>query len=286
MSETTRIHDRGYRRYDGPRTGPRGAIRTTAKYTFARILGLKRNGKAKVLPFIVAGIAYLPAIVFVGIGILVPKSTAKFLKIEYWEYYGFIILAIVLFIAFAAPEALCPDRRHRVMGVYLSSPLTRNTYLVAKFIAVVSALCFVTLFPPLLMALGKSIQGTGPSPKDFLVLVLRIIVSGLLLSVFFALLAMAASSLTDRKGFASAGIVLTFVITGATSSAIRTATNSDSAILLNLFTVPFELVRRVYNNNGDNLTFSNAALIAAFVLWAAAFAAIVAWRYRRLEVTR
>lgn len=285
-SGDTRIHDRGYRRYDGDRTGAVGAMRTTARYTFGRILGLRRGARAKALPFIVVGIAYLPAIVYIGIGVIIPKQLAAASVPLVWEYYGFVISAILLFIAFAAPEALCPDRRFRVMGVYLSSPLTRTTYLVAKFAAVAGALVFVTLFPPLLMVLGRSLQGLGPSSSELGLTVIRIFVCGILLATFFALLALGASSLTDRKGFASSAIVLVFVVGGAVSSALFQATENHSALLLNVFTVPFELVRRIFGNVGDHPSLPTALLAVVFVGWAALFSSIVLWRYRSLEVTR
>lgn len=285
-SGDTRIHDRGYRHFTGERTGSVGAMRTTAVYTFGRILGLRRGARAKALPFIVVGIAYLPAIVFIGIGVIIPKRLSATAIPEVWEYYGYVLSAILLFIAFAAPEALCPDRRFRVMGVYLSSPLTRTTYLLAKFAAVASALSFVTLFPPLLMVLGRSLQGQGPSSSELGLTVVRIIGCGFLLATFFALLALGASSLTDRKGFASSTIVLVFVIGGAVSSALYQSTDNHNAILLNVFTVPFELLRRIFGNVGDHPSLPTALLTAVFVGWAALFAAIVLWRYRSLEVTR
>ncbi len=285
-SGDTRIHDRGYRHYDGDRTGAIGAMRTTARYTFGRILGLRRGARAKALPFIVVGIAYLPAIVYIGIGVIIPKQLAAASVPLVWEYYGFVISAILLFIAFAAPEALCPDRRFRVMGVYLSSPLTRTTYLIAKFAAVAGALIFVTLFPPLLMVLGRSLQGLGPSSSELGLTVVRIVGCGILLATFFALLALGASSLTDRKGFASSAIVLVFVVGGAVSSALYQSTENHAAILLNVFTVPFELVRRIFGNVGDHPSLSTALLAIVFVAWAGLFSSIVLWRYRSLEVTR
>ena len=285
-SGDTRIHDRGYRHYNGDRTGSVGAVRTTARYTFGRILGLRRGARAKALPFIVVGIAYLPAIVFIGIGVIIPKQLSAASIPQVWEYYGFVLSAILLFIAFAAPEALCPDRRFRVMGVYLSSPLTRTTYLLAKFAAVASALSFVTLFPPLLMVLGRSLQGQGPASSDLALTVVRIIGCGVMLATFFSLLALAASSLTDRKGFASSAIVLVFVVGGAVSSALLQSTQNHNAMLLNVFTVPFELVRRVFSNVGDHPSVSTGVLALVFVAWASLFSVIVMWRYRSLEVTR
>ena len=40
--------------------------------------------------------------------------------------------AVLVFVAFVAPEVLCPDRRTGMLGLYLASPLTRDTYLVGK----------------------------------------------------------------------------------------------------------------------------------------------------------
>src|SRR3712207_8505042 len=53
----------------------------------------------------------------------------------YHEYYGFITAAIVVFVALVGPEVLCPDRRDGMLGMYLASPLTRDSYLGAKLLA-------------------------------------------------------------------------------------------------------------------------------------------------------
>ena len=62
-----RIVDRGYRPYDGPRRGQSGAIATLVRHTAQRVLGLHRSARSKLLPMAAAGIAFIPAIVFVGI---------------------------------------------------------------------------------------------------------------------------------------------------------------------------------------------------------------------------
>jgi ABC-2 type transport system ATP-binding protein len=169
-----RIFDRGYRRYEGERKGVRGAFFTLYLATLQRILGLRRGAKAKILPVLTIGIAYLPAIVVIGISVMFPKRLDRILP-DYYEYYGTVITAILLFVAFVAPEALCPDRRYKILGVYLSSPLSRLSYVVAKFAAVFTVLCGVTLGPVLLLVLGKSFLDAGPALVDLPVLLLRVL---------------------------------------------------------------------------------------------------------------
>ena len=292
---SARIHDRGYRRYDGERTGVAGAMWTTFRHTVARILGLRRTARAKVLPFIVIGISYFPAIVFVGIGVFLPKRLARTSFPGYANYYGFIVSAILLFAAFVAPEALCPDRRSRLLGVYLTSPLDRHTYLLSKLAAVVACISGVTLLPVLIMALAKSLQGTGPSPGDLVVLIGRIVLSGAMLALFYSILSLATSSLTDRKGFASAGNVLAAIVTGAVATAVRRSLSDgadlfsgkgDWTVVIDLANLPLEIVRRIYGERGNFSGASSLALVAGLLTWTVLGLALMVWRYQKLEVTR
>lgn len=207
-----RIFDRGYRRYDGERKGVRGAFLTLYLATLQRILGLRRGAKAKILPVLTIAIAYLPAIVVIGVSVMFPRRLDRVLP-DYHEYYGTVITAILLFVAFVAPEALCPDRRYKILGVYLASPLSRLSYVVAKFAAVFTVLCAVTLGPVLLLAIAKAFLDVGPALVDFPILLLRIFGAGIALSAFFSAVSLAIASMTDRKGFASAGFVLLTIVT-------------------------------------------------------------------------
>ena len=62
-----RILDQGYRPYEGPRRGLAGAVRSLAWHSVLRALGLRRTAWAKLLPIASVLIAYVPAVVFVGI---------------------------------------------------------------------------------------------------------------------------------------------------------------------------------------------------------------------------
>ena len=289
------IYDRGYRRYEGERTGVFGAMASTFRHTVARILGLRRPARAKILPIIVIALAYFPAITFVGIGALLPKRISKAAFPGYAAYYGFIVAAILLFAAFVAPEALCPDRRNRLLGVYLTSPLSRRTYVLSKIAAVMACISGVTVAPVLIMAVAKSLQGTGPGPGDLVVLIGRILLSGTLLAAFYTTGSLATASLTDRKGFAAAGNVLAAIVTSSVAAVLRrnaahgfdfTSGKGDWSLVLDFANLPLELVQRIYGERGNYAGASTVILAAAALAWMTIALGVLFWRYSRIEVSR
>jgi ABC-2 type transport system permease protein len=285
-----RIVDQGYRPYDGPRLGVRGAIRSLAWHSVLRALGMRRTAWAKLLPIASIGIAYLPAAVFVGVAALLPDRVQNQVDIipTYAEYYGFITAAIVLFVAIVGPEVLCPDRRNGMLGLYLASPLDRRTYLLAKVLAVVPVLALVTLGPPLLQLVGLTLADSGPgSASEFLIVFLRIGLAGIVISAAFTALSMAAASLTDRRAVASAGLILLLFATSVGTTQLVDVGGADPHVLLtNLFFLPFELVQRVYGEPGAHPSIATSTLAAAEAAWVLVGASVVWLRYKSLLVTR
>ncbi len=284
-----RILDRGYRRYDGPRQGARGAVGSLARQSALRALGLRRTFWAKVFPLLSAVIAYLPATVFVGVAALFPDELLDPDAVipGYGEYYSFITAAIVVFVALVGPEVLCPDRRDGMLGLYLASPLTRDSYLLAKALAVVPVIGIVTVGPPLLLLIGRTFADAGPeTPLDFLSVLLRVVVSGFAISAAYTAISLAAASLTDRRAVASAGVILLLLVSSVASGVLVDLGGDDRLLLLNLFLLPFELVQRIYGELGTQPQLSTAELVVANVAWTLGAGVLVRERYRRLQVTR
>jgi ABC-2 type transport system permease protein len=307
-----RIFEAGYRPYRGVRLGVRHSVWALARHTFERIMGLKRPARYKVLPFLSVLIAYLPAVAFIGIVALVPNGSRRVIDFVPGpgRYYGFITAAIILFTSLAAPEALCPDKRSRFLGIYLASPLNRSTYLLAKAIAVGTVLLLVTLGPPLLLLFGLALQNDGPrSFGAFMGTLVQIFVAGVSLSVMLGAVSLAIPSLTDRRGFASAGSLLLFLGSGAITSVITFGLHGPRNVLaLGLNRLPFELALRIFTLHGlptaregevatrgaaDGVTFvarsaplSTEVVILASVGLTVVAAAVAWWRVVGLEVTR
>ena len=137
MRGDAQIAARGFQPYDGPRSGVAGAIRSVSIESIRATLGLGRPARTKIFPVVSVAIAYVPAIVFVGVSVLIPGDLLDPNEVaDYAGYYGFITLAIILFSALVAPEVLVSDRRNGMLAMYLSTPLHRGTYLTSKVIAV------------------------------------------------------------------------------------------------------------------------------------------------------
>lgn len=282
-TEDARILDRGYRRYEGPRTGARGPVRSVAVQTARRMLGLRRSFRWKVVPIAVLVVAYGPVAVFIGFAAFLPARLIVEVLPSVADAYAATALAMSLFAYVTAPQALCPDRRHRTLGLYLSAPLTRDTYLAGKFVAVAGVLLVVTLGPPVALTVGYASLDVG---VDVPLTLLRAVVAGVVLSVTYALIGTAAASLTDRVAFAAAGTVLGATLLGVAARALEAAGASPAVRLISVAAVPLEAVQRLFGEAGGMPEVSTGAVALAAAGWTVALGALVRTRYRRLEVTR
>ena len=282
------IVERGFQPYDGPRSGIGGAIRSVTWQSIRATLGIGRPARHKIFPIISVAIAYVPAIVFVGLAVLVGDVLDPNEVADYAGYYGFITAAILLFAGLVAPEVLVGDRRNGMLALYLSTPLRRGTYLASKAIAVSVTLMLVTVGPPILVLVGYTFENVGPDGFGSWMAVLgRILVSGLAVSAALTSVSMAASSITDRRAFASIGVVLLALASPAVASAlVEGAELSPNWRLIDVFSMPFELVYRIFGEPGNFPELSTVNVLLVNAGWTLGGLAVVAWRYARLVIAR
>jgi ABC-2 type transport system permease protein len=285
-----RIYDQGYRRFNGERTGVRGAVRTLIRHSVRHALGLGRAARYKVIPALVVVMAYLPAAVFVGLAALVPVDTEEFLP-TYAGYYGFVAATIYLLAGFVSPELLCSDRRNGLLGVYLASPLTRTSYLMGKAVAVFLLLLLVILGPPVMMLVAFSLQNLGPDGfAEWLRVLGRIVLSSVVLGSVYTAVSLAVAASTDRITVATATTLALIPGSGVVSDRmVLDAGLAPELRLLNLLFLPRALIFRIHHETeggwpmAQNPTWT---LWAACGLWTALAVIWVLVRYHTLLVRR
>lgn len=284
-SPDARLVDRSPGRVN-QRRGVGTSMLALGRHTVRRVLGLRRPLRHKILPVLIVGIAFVPAVVFLGAAVLLPEQLVDAVLPDAAAFYGSILVAVILFTALAGPQTLCPDRRHRTLGLYLASPLDRTTYLLANAGALVGVLLVVTLGPPLLVQVGFALVGV-PGPALPLVL-LRIVASGLVLSTLFGMVGIAGASLTDRRGFASAGIFLGLIGLGIVAGVLTAALDLPGIVqVLDVVALGTTLVFRIHASGGGALPdVATPVLVLGMLAWIGGLAVLVHWRYRRLAVVR
>ena len=284
-----RIIDRGYRHYSGQRSGVPGAIRSVVLHSIQRAMGLRRTLWAKVLPFAAVLIAYLPAIVFVGVVALFPVEDVPtdFLP-SYGDYYSFVIAAIMVFVALVAPEVLCTDRRSGMLGVYLSSPLNRDTYLVAKALAIGAVVSLVCLGPPLLMLVANVLQSQGPTGfADIALTFVRVLGAGLVLTLLYTGVTMGVATLTDRKSVASAAIILLFLVSLTVTGILTSTGGSEASRVGSVTMLSLELATRVHGERSQIIRGTSSVTVwVAWAVWTIGGFALARFNLKRLPVTR
>ncbi len=157
MSDRTGVvYDLGYKPYEGPRLGRAGAIKAMLKDGLRRSFGIRRKARKKVYPWFLAVVAFLPAVVFVGLafawGTFSPDAESPFGG--HAQYISLVGTVIVLFVASAAPNLLIPDREDGVLSVYSSRPMTAWDYILGRVGALAGVASAFFLIPNLILYVG------------------------------------------------------------------------------------------------------------------------------------
>jgi ABC-2 type transport system permease protein len=111
--------------------------------------------------------------------------------------------------------------------------------------------------------------------------------SAFAVSAALTAVSMAASAMTDRKAFAAIGVVLAVLVLPSLAGAlVDGAELSPYWRTIDIFSMPFELVYRIYGQLGNFPEVATWAVVASNVVVTALGFAVVAWRYRTLVVAR
>lgn len=289
------VYDRGYRPYEGPR-GRRGAA-TFALYkaSMRRALGIRRSWRQKVAPFTLLAIVTIPAIVNVGIGYV---TRDRFLNerikiITYREYVG-VSSALLLFVALVAPDVVCPDRRQRVLPLMFARPITGVDYVIAKLGAIATILFAFSFLPQVVLFVGNML--VSDSALDYftghLDVLWKVPIAVLLLALYYAVIGVAISSLTDRRIVAGASVIGLLLVTSISAGIFVgdfREGGGSAAALINVLAVPLYLRDLVFLGHIHEPSplsgVANGGLLAVSVYVAVLLvgAAVLLRRYRWVE---
>ncbi len=285
------IYDLGYQRYGGTRFGRSYSLRILIAYSFRAAFGIGRGEKAKMMPVLVAALVFMPALIQIGVASAAGMSQ----MIHYADHLEFTAFLLALFAAGQAPELIVADKQHGVLSLYLSRPIRSTDYAWSKIFALFAATMVLTLGPQLVLFLGKIFIAKEPWKAfvDEWVKLFPILGGSLLVSLFIASIGLALSSLTTRRGYATAAVISFFLLTAAFSQIVqaigfggmeRYAVLGNPAQLISGFAGwLFEIEARRRSGVG------RAALPGTYYLWTmlvvtALAIAIFLRRYRKVDV--
>jgi ABC-2 type transport system permease protein len=176
-----------------------------------RAWGIGRPFRTKLAPWLLLGLALIPAVIALGVASLGAEGLSPF---KYENYYNWVSRLFLFFCAAAAPELVCPDQRQRVLTLYFSRPLLRTDYVFARLGALVAALLVMALAPQLLLYVGHTFvaEDTFEYVRDNLDLIPRIVAAGLLIAVYYGAISLAISAYTTRRIYAAGGFIAMMLI--------------------------------------------------------------------------
>ncbi|MGW2490144.1 ABC transporter permease subunit [Streptomyces sp. NPDC001606] len=212
--DQTRIHDIGYRGYDGPRLGRAYARRSLYSQSLRGSYGLGRSAKSKVLPMLLFTVMCVPAAIMVAVAV---ATKAHELPVAYTRY-GIMLQAVIsLFVAAQAPQSVSRDLRFKTVPLYFSRPIETADYVRAKYAALASAVFVLTAALLVVMYAGALLSKLdfAHQTKEFA----EGLVSVALLSLLFAGIGLVIAAVTPRRGFGIAAVIAVMVISyGAVST--------------------------------------------------------------------
>jgi ABC-2 type transport system permease protein len=295
------IYDLGYQAYDGPRLGRRAALGALFRHALRACYGLGRGGRAKVVPFGLAALALLPAVLAVGIAALAaqaPGGSGAAIEdvspVRFATYHGLIVILVMLFAAAQGPELFGRDQRYGVLPLYFSRVLTRIDYAMAKAGGLWVALLLLILIPQILLLAGRIFVAPDPVTgfgKE-IAAVPQFVTQALLTAGLLGSLTALVASNTPRRAYATAIVIAIAIIPPIIIGLVGTLVGQDSARLLILFS-PGDILDGtnawIYGSIPDNpvvasLALPGVAYVAAAVIGIVGATALTIRRYLTMRV--
>ena len=292
------VFDIGYQSYEGAREGRERGRRAIVKDGIRTALGLGRGGRAKILPWffiaLMVGIALIFALVNGAAERIMGQAAADQSNLpSHADYYGFASIIVFVFAAVVGPELLCPDRRDRVINLYLVRPITGSDYIISRWSAFLAVMLGVLWLPQLILFAAMSMD--DPAPLVYLqkhwVDVPRFLIAGAALAVYVTTLSLLVSSFTTRRAYASVFLVGLFIITTPFTVGLAEDLKGSGGQWLSMFNltnIPVH-VNDILFDDVTELTeeaparkLGSTILVLWYGVWTLLPSSVLWWRYRRM----
>ncbi|HEX6337429.1 MAG TPA: hypothetical protein VFZ85_10775 [Jiangellaceae bacterium] len=214
------IHDIGYRGYDGGRLDRRRIGSALFVHSLRGVYGLGRAGKSKIIPFGLAAVMVLPAVIIAVVNVaLAGQGVASEPVLPYTRYPMVLSAAIAIFVAVQATQTVSLDLRFHTLPLYMSRPLARVDYVRVKYAALALGLLILMAVPILIMYVG-SLFAEFPIGRETGDVALALIGASLY-ALVLAGIGLMIASLTARRGFGVAGVIAVLTLSYAIVSALQ-----------------------------------------------------------------
>ena len=300
MTATGRVYDRGYRPYEGE-LGGRGAARTALfKASVRRALGIRRSWRQKLFPWVLLAIATVPAVVNVGVAYITRDQFEDAISIiTYREYVG-VSTALLVFVGLTAPDVVCPDRRHRMLPLLFSRPLTGSDYVVAKVGAIAAIVFAFGFLPQAVLFIGQMLVSDAAIDylTDNAAVLWQVPIAVALLALYYASLAVAIASFATRRIVAAAALLIVLLVSSVTANILTgpeeqgfegpIQQEGSAWAALNLLDAPLHVRDLIFEGeivDGRLVGVSGGPALAVGVYLAVIVASMgtLLWRYRWVE---
>jgi ABC-2 type transport system permease protein len=285
------IHDLGYRHYDGVRLGRAAITRALFVESAKGAYGLGRSTRSKVMPLLLLAAICFPALIM---AVIAAVTAADKLPGNYTAYVLNLQLVVMVYVAGQAPAGVSRDLRFRVMSLYLSRPLERIDYVVAKYAALTAATFFLMALPLTILFVGALLAKlpVGEQVPDYL----RSLGGAFLTALVLAGIGLVIAAVTPRRGLGVAAIIAVLAVLAGVQGAVQGIADHENqdtfAGYAGLFS-PFTLVHGVQSSllgaenqlpEGPPGALGGAVFLAVVVgVVAACFGALLL-RYRRVSI--
>ncbi|MGJ5817594.1 ABC transporter permease [Paludibaculum fermentans] len=238
------VYKRGYQRYQGPLTGHWTRLFSLPRFSWERLfqqrLVVLLLTASLIWPLLCGLFIYLSNHLEIFASLTNNRGQdgglAKFMEINprfFLIFMNFQSTFSVLLAALAGPGLIAPDLANNALPLYLSRPLTRKDYVLARLLVLVGLLSTITWVPGLMLFGIQSGMAGWDWMLDHARMAAALLFGFLLWILMVSLVALACSAYVKWKIVAGALVLGFFFVTAGVATMVNAVFRVDWGVLLN-----------------------------------------------------